>query len=77
MPIMTEEVTEQVEQVVTQATEAVSSVQPILNWENKAEIMVFMAVIVGLWLFSKVTAWALKLCAGIFLLAGSFIIIFN
>ena len=70
MPIITEEVKQQVEQAVTQ-------VQPISRWESKTEIMVFMAVIVGLWLFSKVTAWVLKFCAGIFLLAGSFIIIFN
>ena len=69
----TEEIKQQVEQVV----ETVTTVQPLINWENKSEIMVFMAIVLGLWLFSKVTAWALKLCAGIFLLAGSFIIIFN
>jgi hypothetical protein len=73
MPIITEEIKQQVEQVV----ETVTTVQPLINWENKSEIMVFMAIVLGLWLFSKVTAWALKLCAGIFLLAGSFIIIFN
>jgi len=73
MPIITEEIKQQVEQVV----ETVTTVQPLINWENKSEIMVFMAIVLGLWLFSKVTAYALKIIAGLFLLAGSFIIIFN
>jgi len=77
MPIITEEVKQQVEQVIVQAGEAVSTVEPIINWANKSEIMVAMAIVVGLWLFSKITAYALKIFAGVFLIAGSFLIIFN
>ena len=77
MPIITEEVKQQVEQVIVQAGEAVSTVEPIINWANKSDIMVVMAIVGGLWLFSKITAYALKIFAGLFLLAGTFAIIFN
>ena len=77
MPFITEEVKEQVEQVVTQASEVATTAQSYLSWGDKSEIMVVMAIVAGLWLFSKITAYALKIFAGLFLLAGTFAIIFN
>ena len=77
MPIITEEIKQLVEPVVTQANEVVETVSPYLSWSDKSEIMVVMAIVAGLWLFSKITAYALKIFAGLFLLAGTAAIIFN
>ena len=81
MPIITEEIKQLIEPVVTQATEqateVVNTVTPIIDWADKSEVMVVMAIIVGLWLFSKFTGYILKALAGVFLLAGTFLIIFS
>ena len=77
MPIITEEVKQQVEQAIAQASEVATTAQSYLSWSDKSEIMVVMAIVAGLWLFSKITAYALKIFAGLFLLAGTFAIIFN